>query len=74
MATTSQQYGSHYGRSTTGPKPKIGRSTLDFLMQDDKKHFMKTQENIAQRSRNGLFSHPMGLAPGDVYHDPKRKK
>ena len=70
--TSNQTYGSHYGRACSTKKEPIGRTTLQFLVNHDSGNYVQTQENIAQRSRHGLFSQPMGLANGDEYHDIKR--
>ena len=70
--TSNQVYGSHYGRSQSSKKESVGRNTLEFLVKHDSGNYIQTQENIAQRSRHGLFSQPMGLANGDQYHDAKR--
>lgn len=40
LKTNNQQYGSHYGRSSSMSKQKIGRSTLDFLKKNDYKEFL----------------------------------
>lgn len=71
--TSNQVYGSHYGRSRSSKKESIGKNTLEFLVRNDTGNYIQTQENIAQRTRHGLFSQPMGLANGDQYHDIKRK-
>jgi len=71
--TSNQVYGSHYGRPGSSKKESIGRNTLQFLVKNDTGNYIQTQENIAQRTRHGLFSQPMGLANGDYYHDIKRK-
>lgn len=70
--TTNQLYGSHYPRSRTTQKEAVGRSTIEYLVKHDSGNYIHTQENVAQRSRHGLFSQPMGLANGDQYHDAKR--
>lgn len=69
--TSSQQIGSSLGRSVSQPKPKIGASTLEYLKSIDKGTFVAEQENVAQRERQGLFTQPLGLSPGDAYQDPK---
>jgi hypothetical protein len=70
--TSNQVYGSCYGRSQSNKKEPIGRTTLEFMVKHDSGNYIHTQENIAQRSRHGLFSQPMGLANGDQYNDIKR--
>ena len=70
--THNMQYGSYYKRSSSQNKQFIGSSTLEFLKNEDPTGFLHQQENIAQKSRHGLFTQPMGLAPGDVYQDEKR--
>jgi hypothetical protein len=70
--TSNQTYGSHYSRAHSSKKDPIGKTTLEFLVKNDQGNYIHTQENIAQRSRHGLFSQPMGLANGDHYHDAKR--
>jgi len=70
--TSNQQYGTHYGRSASNPKPKIGRSTLEYLTSIDKGNFVHEQEKVAQKERHGLFTQPLGLSPGDQYQDAKR--
>ncbi len=73
MATTSNnEYGSYYGRAQSNKKPSVGQTTLGYLVKNDVGNFIHHQENIAQRTRHGLFSQPMGLANGDQYHDQKR--
>ena len=72
--TSNQSYGSHYGRSQSSKKEMIGRTTLEFMIKNDKGNYVQTQENVAQRSRHGLFSQPMGTANGDQYHDAKRTR
>lgn len=69
--TNNQMYGSHYGRSSTQPKNKIGRNTVGYLESLDKGNFIHEEENIAKRERHGLFTQPLGLAPGDPYRDPE---
>lgn len=71
MTTSNHDYGSHYGRASSNPKP-IGRSTIEYLVRNDVGNYLHHQENIAQRTRHGLFSQPMGIAQGDHYHDKKR--
>lgn len=73
MSTSNKEYGSHYGRAESSKKESIGRNTLEYLVRTDTGNFIHHQENIAQRTRHGLFSQPMGLASGDQYHDQKRK-
>ena len=70
--TSNQSYGSHYRRTQSSKKEQIGKTTLEFLVKNDTGNYVHTQENVAQRSRHGLFSQPMGLANGDQYHDSKR--
>lgn len=72
MTTSNHDYGSHYGRAQSNQKQPIGRTTLEFLVKNDVGDYIHHQENIAQRTRHGLFSQPMGLANGDTYHDKKR--
>lgn len=72
MSTSNNEYGSHYGRPHSLSKQPIGQTTLGFLVNNDVGGYLHQQENIAQRSRHGLFSQPMGLANGDTYHDKKR--
>jgi hypothetical protein len=69
--TNNQVYGSHYGRSSSQAKQKIGKSTVGFLESLDKGNFIHEEENIAKRERHGLFTQPLGLAPGDPYRDPE---
>ena len=38
--TNNQNYGSHYGRSSSAPKKKIGKSTLEYLETLDKGGFV----------------------------------
>lgn len=38
--TSNQQYGTHYGRSASNPKPRIGRSTLEYLTSIDTGNFV----------------------------------
>jgi hypothetical protein len=71
--TSNQLYGSFYGRSRSSKKESIGKNTLGYLVKNDIGNYIQSQENIAQRTRHGLFSQPMGLANGDQYHDIKRK-
>lgn len=70
--TSNQQYGTHARRSASQPKTKVGRSTLELLEAQDPTRFLHEQEKIAQRERLGLFSQPVGLAPGDQYRDSRR--
>lgn len=70
--TSNQQYGSQAKRSGSAPKPKIGRSTHQFLESLDVGNFVHEQEKIAQKERHGLFTQPLGLSPGDLYQDAKR--
>lgn len=72
MATSNKEYGSHYGRAQSSKKESIGKTTLGFLIKNDVGNYLHQQENVAQRSRHGLFTQPMGLANGDQYHDIKR--
>jgi hypothetical protein len=65
MATSNKDYGAHYKKS-------IGKTTLGFLVKQEAGEFVHQQENIAQRSRHGLFTQPMTLATGDQYFDKKR--
>ena len=41
--TTSQSYGSHYGRAQSTKKQAIGRTTLDFLVKNDSGNYVHTQ-------------------------------
>ena len=73
--TNNQSYGAHYGRaSTASKKPKVGKSTLEYIQGLDKGGFIHEQENIAKRERHGLFTQPVGLSSGDVYEQAKRTK
>ena len=40
--TVSQQYGSHYGKSSSLPK-KVGSSTLEYIKTFDKGNFIQEQ-------------------------------
>ena len=70
--TNNQSYGSHYNKSSSVNKQRMANTTLDFLKQNDGNDFIHQQENVAQRSRHGLFTQPMTLATGDAYADKKR--
>lgn len=72
MSTSNNEYGSHHIRAQSLSKQPIGQTTLGFLVKNDVDGYIHQQENIAQRTRHGLFSQPMGLANGDTYHDKKR--
>ena len=41
--TSSQQYGSHYGKSASVPKKRVGSSTLEYIKTFDKGNFIQEQ-------------------------------
>lgn len=41
--TTSQAYGSYYGRANSSKKEAIGKTTLEFLVKNDNGNYIHTQ-------------------------------